>query len=677
MTAIESVARRPHESGPRGEERLLRWRHPGPVGTWALGLIAGAWSLFQLSLAEFVTLNSDYVRAIHLVFAMVLVYLGLPFGKGGRRNRIPVLAVVFAVLAGLCAGYYALDYGGIAGRQGAPLTRDIIVGIALLLLLLEAARRTLGFALPVIAVLFILYALLGRYAPSVLAFKGASLRRVIGQLTLSQEGVYGVPLRVSASTVFLFVLFGALLERAGGGAYFVQLAYSLLGRFRGGTAKAAVMASAFTGMVSGSCIANVVTTGTFTIPLMKRAGYPAEKAAAIEVAASTNGQLMPPIMGAAAFVMAEYCNVAYLDVVRAAFVPAVISYIALIYITHLEAVKLGLRPAARGTLPRFRDVFPRGLHFLVPVALLVGLLIRGYSPPVCAFYGIASLAALVLIRNVAFARRNGVTRSRGLWDGLRILGKSLVSGGRAMAPVAIACAAAGIIVGVVSLGLGHRIAEIVAFLSGGNVVLILLLTAVASLILGMGLPTTATYIVMASLTAEVIVQLAGAAGFVVPRLAAHLFCFFFGILADDTPPVGLAAYAGAAIAGSSPIRTGIQGFLYDLRTAVLPFAFILNPDLLLWNVHSPWAVIGVFTAGALGMMAFAAITVNHFRARNRVHESLLLALATALLLCPNGAVMVLRGLGATSGFLVRQSLWCALGAAVMGSVWALQRGRQR
>ena len=677
MTTTEEAPPGPRKVEPPGEEKLLRWRHPRGAGKWALALIAAAWSIFQLSLAEFVTLNSDYVRAIHLVFAMVLVYLGLPFGRRGRRDRIPILAIVLAVIAAICAGYYALDYSGIAQRQGAPNTVDIIVGIALLLLLLEAARRTLGPALPIIAVFFILYALFGRYAPSVFAFKGASLRRVIGQLTLSQEGVYGVPLRVSASTVFLFVLFGALLERAGGGAWFVQVAYSLLGRFRGGPAKAAVVASGLTGMVSGSCIANVVTTGTFTIPLMKRAGYPAEKAAAIEVAASTNGQLMPPIMGAAAFVMAEYCNVPYLTVVKAAFVPAVISYIALLYITHLEAVKLGLRPAPRETLPRFREVFPRGLHFLIPVVLLVGLLIRGYSPPVCAFYGIASLAALVLIRDVAYARRYGLSRRRGLWLGLRVLGGSLASGGRAMAPVAVACAAAGIIVGVVSLGLGHRIAEIVAFLSGGNVVLILLLTAVASLILGMGLPTTATYIVMASLTAEVIVQLAGAAGFVVPRLAAHLFCFFFGILADDTPPVGLAAYAGAAIAGSSPIRTGIQGFLYDLRTAVLPFAFILNPDLLLWNVHSPWAVIGVFTAGALGMMAFAAITVNHFRARNRVHESLLLALATALLLCPNGAVRLLGGPGAASGVMARPVLWGVIGVAVMAAVWALQGGRQR
>jgi TRAP transporter 4TM/12TM fusion protein len=656
---------------------------PSGRGRRAVSIIAGAWSLFQLSLPQLITLNSDYVRAIHLVFAIVLVYLSFPalkkiklggplkFLSAGDRLCLPDVILAFA--AALAAGYYALNYAGISVRQGMSVPpRDIAMGVLLVVLLLEAARRALGPALSCVAGLFIAYGFLGPYMPELFAFGGLSLKRMLSQLTLSSEGIYGVPLRVSASTVFLFVLLGAMLEKSGGGQYFVQLAFSLLGRFKGGPAKAAVVASGLTGMVSGSSIANVVTTGTFTIPLMKRCGYPAEKACAIEVAASTNGQLMPPIMGAAAFIIAEYCNLSYLQVVRAAIVPAVISYLALIYITHLEACKLGLRGLAVAELPRFGAVFVRGVHFLIPLGLLVGMLLTGFSPQLAAFYAILALAGLIVVKELINGRHS---RKQALANALRLIWQSLVSGGKGMMAVGVACAAAGIIVGIVGMGLGEQITQIVDTLAGGNIMLILLLTAFASLVLGMGLPTTATYIVMASLTAGVIVELAGEAGFEVPLIAAHLFCFFFGILADDTPPVGLAAYAAAAIGKANPIKTGLQGFAYDLRTAILPFVFIFNTDLLLWNIHAWWHIAIIFATGTIALFAFAALVHNYTMIRNRIHESILLVLCVLLLLRPQAV----PGIFLRVGQVVPESkfVWYALGSALFGLVYLLQWRRAR
>ncbi len=670
-TPAEAEALRQAEEAEHGARRL-----PRGAGT-AVALVAAAWSLFQLALPRFIILSSDYVRAVHLAFAVALVYLSFPALRRLRptgklaflatRTRLPWVDVVLAVGAAGAAAYYALDYEGIAARQGMPLVRDMAVGVVLIACVLEAARRSLGPALAVVGVAFIAYGLLGEHMPGVLAFRGVSVSRMIGQLTLSQEGVYGVPLRVSATTVYLFVLLGAMLEKTGGGRYFVRLAYSLLGRFRGGPAKAAVLGSGLTGMVSGSSIANVVTTGTFTIPLMKRSGYPADRAAAIEVAASTNGQLMPPIMGAAAFIIAEYCRVSYLEVVRAAFVPAMVSYLALLYITHLEAGKLGLAGRPASELPRFLPELVRGAHFLVPLAALVTLLLSGYSPQMAAFWGILVLAGLVVVRGVA-APGDGRGRKEGLTRALRLLGESLVAGGKGMMGVGVACAAAGIVVGVVGMGPGQRITEIVDVLSGGSIVLVLVLTALASLLLGMGLPTTATYIVMASLTAKVIVDLGADAGLEVPVLGAHLFCFFFGILADDTPPVGLAAYAAAAIARAKPIATGVRGFIYDLRTAILPFMFVFNTDLLLWNVQGWGHIAFIFAAATVAMLAFAALTQNYLVTRNRWYEAAGLALAALVGLRPQ-LVPDLLGLPNP------KPLWYAVSAALFGGVYLVQRLR--
>ncbi|MBN2452206.1 MAG: TRAP transporter permease [Lentisphaeria bacterium] len=639
----------------------------------AVALIAGGWSVFQLLLPVCLRLNSDTVRVIHLCCALALVYLCCPARRlrlaAGRRAtasavRLPWWDVALAVAAAGAASYLAFDYVGIGSRQGMPLARDMVAGLLLLVLLLEGARRAVGPALPTVAAVFVLLSFFGESLPASLAFKNVSLPLLLGQLTMSTEGIYGMPLHVSATTVFLFVLFGAFLEKSGGGQYFVQLAFAVMGRLRGGPAKAAVLASGLTGLVSGSSVANTVTTGTFTIPLMKRAGYPAEKAAAIEVAASTNGQLLPPVMGAAAFIIAERCGVPYLEVVRAAFLPAVISYLALFYITHLEAIKLGLQPLPRDRVPAFWPRCRSGLYFLPPLGLLIWLLFRRFSPELAAFWSIASLAVTVTLRELLAARSDGRPLRHGAGRVLRILAQSLVTGGRNMMGIGVAVAAAGIIVGIMTLGPGSLVTEVIGTLSHGSLPLMLILAALVSLLLGMGLPTTANYIVVSTLAVPAILTLSAQQGLALPLLAVHLFCFFFGILADDTPPVGLAAYAAAAIAGSNPIRTGIQGFVYDLRTALLPFMFLFNTELLLMDVRGPLHLAVVFASALTAMFAFAAASQGVLHQRNRLTQTACLLLAAAILFRP--------GFFAGRTALTSRALWQVIGFACFATAYLLE-----
>ena len=567
----------------KGEHGL---RGEGSGFTENLTLIIGLmWSLFQLASAGFILIDAIFVRAIHLTFAITLVYLNIPMFKRGNSgdwdkrillamNRVTVLDYIFAIFAAFSALYIILDYMGIASRAGLPITRDIIFGFLLIILLLEATRRVIGPALPTIATIFIIYVFSGPYLPDFLAFKGASLSRFISQMTMDAEGIYGVPLQVSATVVFLFVLFGTMLERAGGGQFFIRLAIAGLGHFKGGAAKAAVLGSALTGMISGSSIANVVTTGTFTIPLMKKMGYPATKAAAIEVAASTNGQLAPPVMGAAAFIIAEYVNIPYIEVAKAAAIPAFASYVALLWITHVEASKLGMQGLPKSALPNVKETLKEGWVFLIPIfMLLYELVFAQHSAEMSVFRAICVLSVMMIGTSYIRARLYGLPRLYSLKLALKEWLLSLSAGATSMAGVALATACAGIIVGCISLGLGQQITTFVEILSMNNILLLLCITALASLLLGMGLPTTANYIIMASLTAPILVRLASnvdihGMNLTVPLLAAHLYCLYFGILADDTPPVGLAAYAGAAIAEASPIATGVQGFWYDIRTAI-------------------------------------------------------------------------------------------------------------
>ena len=611
-----------------------------------IAAISIAWALFQLTLPRLIILDSTTVRAVHLAFAITLVFLTRRFrAKKNRRtdfsdgiSSIPFVDYILAVLACLSVLYFVFDWTGITMRAGLPIRRDIIISIILIVLLLEAARRAIGPALAIIVILFTLYVFLGSHMPSIFAFRGVSLRRYLGQIALSTEGIYGIPLYVSANTVFLFVLLGSMLDKVGAGHFFNDLALSLLGRFKGGAAKAAVISSGLTGLFSGSSIANVVTTGTFTIPLMKKVGYPGKIAAATEVAASTNGQLMPPIMGAAAFIIAEYLGIDYLDVIKAAAVPAFVSYFALFYIAHLEASKLGMKGLPKSDIPRFFIVLKNGFHYLIPLFVLIyELIFMRHTPNLAAFNAIIVLMAITFIKEIVKAIKNGKGIINAGIKSVRSIAEGLIAGSRNMLTVAMATATAGIIVGIVFMGPSGMIVEIVTRLSFGYIFPVLFITAIASLILGMGLPTTATYIVMVSITVPVIRELspANSVGFIfIPSIAAHLFCFYFGILADDTPPVGLAAYAAAAIAKSDPISTGIQGFIYDLRTAVIPFMFVFNAELVLHQINNWPQAILIFVMAVLGAFAFTNAVQGWFITKNKWYEIPLFLIASLILFWP-------------------------------------------
>ncbi|MFK7838312.1 MAG: TRAP transporter permease [Sulfitobacter sp.] len=730
----------------------------GGLGT-LLMLVALAWSLFQLYIASpFGLFNDTLARSIHLGFAVFLGIMMFPAARttfqlalgviiplalaalfmvsakegvatwwipipaiavaatvvlGSPKDRVPIWEWALAIAGAGAALYLFMFYRDIADRVGAPIMQDYVVAVIGIMILLEATRRALGPALMIVASVFLLYTVLGPNMPSIIAHKGNSLSEIVNHQWITTEGVFGIALGVSTSFVFLFVLFGSLLDRAGAGNYFIQVAFSLMGHMRGGPAKAAVVASAMTGLISGSSIANVVTTGTFTIPLMKKVGFNSEKAGAVEVASSVNGQIMPPVMGAAAFLMVEYVGIPYFDVVKHAFLPAVISYIALVYIVHLEAMKAGMQGLPRAYTPKpivqrligtafaiaaicalsfgvyygmgwIRPAFPEtasyiifafltlvyvallyvaskeeplklddpndevtalpmpgptarsGFHFILPVVVLVwALMVDRLSPGLSAFWASSYMVFILLTQRPLMAIMRGESKlATDIRDGFMDLIDGLVTGARNMIGIGIATATAGIIVGAVSqTGVGSALADVVEVLSGGNILAILALTAVLSLILGMGLPTTANYIVVSALLAPVIVTLGQQNGLIVPLIAVHLFVFYFGIMADVTPPVGLASFAAAAVSGGDPIKTGVVAFFYSLRTAALPFLFIFNTELLLIGVG--WGQgIFVFIVATIAMLLFAAATQGWFFAKNRFYETIALLLIAFTLFRP-------------------------------------------
>ncbi|MCF8107994.1 MAG: TRAP transporter permease [Desulfohalobiaceae bacterium] len=692
-------------------------RPTGAISKKILFFVPLCWTLFQLwysSPLPFIfnifVFNSTEARAIHLAFAMFLAYTAYPSFRSSPRDYIPVQDWVVALAAAYCSAYIFFFYEELADRPGLPTPMDLTVAVVGMLTLLEATRRALGPPLMVVAGFFIFYTFAGAIMPDVIAHKGASLDKGMSHYWLTTEGVFGVALGVSTSMVFMFVLFGSLLESAGAGNYFIRVAFAGLGHMRGGPAKAAVVSSGMTGLVSGSSIANVVTTGTFTIPLMKKVGFTPQKAGAVEVASSTNGQLTPPVMGAAAFLMVEYVGISYLEVIKHAFLPAIISYIALIYIVHLEACKLGLKgmekPVTKtfvqkmlsfvmvvlfliimagatyygigwiktvagdaamwivtlilflayvllvglackvpdleesheiSKLPFLGPTAQAGYYFLLPVVVLMWcLVVERFSPSLSAFWASVLMMFIVLThRKIKGLFRKVVKEEYTLRRGFQDLITGMVSGASNMIGIGVATAAAGIVVGTVTLtGIGLVMTEFVEFISGGNLVLILLFTAMISLLLGMGLPTTANYIVVSSLMAPVIVTLGAKAGLIVPLIAVHLFVFYFGILADDTPPVGLAAFAASGISGGDPIRTGIQGFTYDIRTAILPFIFIFNNQLLLIGLTNWFELLLVIVSAVVAMLVFAAATQRFFLTWNRLWETGALLLVAFTLLRP-------------------------------------------
>jgi len=754
--------------------------------------LALVWSLWQVWIAspipyivEWGVFSGKEARPIHLAFSLVLAFMAYPAFKKSPRDHVPVMDWVMAIL-GVVTTMYLVFFDTVfadtimgsrlSDRPGNPNTTDIVIACVGMVVLLEATRRALGPPLMIVAMVFLGYTFLGPYAPGILAWKGASFGAVADHQWLSSEGVFGIALGVSTGLVFLFVLFGALLDKAGAGNYFIKVAFSLMGHMRGGPAKAAVVASGMTGLISGSSIANVVTTGTFTIPMMKRVGFSSEKAGAVEVASSVNGQIMPPVMGAAAFLMVEYVDISYFEVVKHAFVPAIISYIALVYIVHLEAMKMNMQglpragevkpgkiallsfgitlasvlvlggaiyylselfhlldsslnrviailvmialqvgvfkvavaKAEEGTkakilskgaliicnmvivcfgiffvvdvlrqvagdatpwiagaailvvyvflisicarhpdlvvddpnapvtaLPEPGPTVMAGLHFILPVGVLIWcLMIERLSPELSAFWAVALMIFILLTQRHLFAMFRKQALKGTLKRGFNELIEGLIAGARNMIGIGIATAAAGIIVGTVSqTGVGLVLAELVEFLSQGQILLILIFTAILSLILGMGLPTTANYIVVSSLLAPVIVSLGQQNGLIVPLIAVHLFVFYFGIMADVTPPVGLASFAAAAVSGGDPIRTGFVAFFYSLRTAVLPFLFIFNTDLLLINVTPVEGAI-VFVIATIAILLFTAGTQGYFISKSRMWESAILVLIAFTLFRP-------------------------------------------
>jgi len=609
-----------------------------------------------------------------LSFAIVLAFLIYPIVKKPKfLKNISWLDYILAGIGGLGAAYIAIDYVGLSNRPGDYLFRDIAIGVVFIIILLEAGRRVIGIALSIVAIVFLMYVKFGQYLPELISHKGASIGKIIAQMYLTTEGIFGVPLGVSAGFVFLFVLFGSLLERAGAGEYFIKLAYAMLGKYSGGPAKASVVASGLTGVISGSSTANVVTTGVFTIPLMKKAGFPAEKAAAIEVAASTNGQLMPPVMGAAAFIIAEFLGLAYTDVIIAAAIPAIVSYLALFYIVHLEAKKLGLKGEDPSKLPPKWQTFISGLHYLIPVAyLMYVLIVLRQSAQMAAFSAIWLLMVIMIIQ---YPFKALVIEKRGLkkedfLQGFIDVFYGMVNGAKNMVPIALATALAGIVVGSITLtGIGQVLLDVIDTLSNGNILIVLLLTAIISLILGMGLPTTANYIVVASLTAPVMLQLAQDNGFIIPAIAAHLFVFYFGILADDTPPVGIAAYAAAGIAKADPIKTGLQGFAYDIRTAILPFMFFFNMELLLINSVNEWdaneftfisdpiKIAVIFITAIFGMFSFSSATQGYFIKKCNIIERALFLIAVPFFMLANIMSNYLHLPNEYFSYLIGFSIW--------------------
>ena len=654
---------------------------------WLISAIALVWSLFQLYIVV-EPINSTIARSTHLSFAILLAFLIYPmFKRPFFLKKIRWFGYTFAAIGVYAASYLAVNYESLAQRPGDYLQLDIIVALVGIVILLETGRRVLGVALSIIAIVFLSYDVLGPYMPELIIHKGASLNKLAGHMFLTTEGIFGVPLGVSTGFVFLFVLFGSLLDKAGAGEYFINLAFAILGKFRGGPAKASVVASGFTGIMSGSSIANTVTTGTFTIPLMKRTGFRPEQAGAVEVAASTNGQLMPPVMGAAAFIIAEFLGLAYTDVIYAAFIPAFISYFALFYIVHLEALKLGLKGMDAKDIPPKLQTFLRGAHYLIPIFFLMyTLMVLRESAASAAFNAIMLLMLLMVVQHPLKAIITKQPLSKDIWlSGFVDILAGMIAGAKNMVPIAVATALAGIVVGSITLtGLGQVLLEVIETISGGNIFIILGLAAIISLILGMGLPTTANYIVMASLTAPVILILAQDNGFLIPAIAAHLFVFYFGILADDTPPVGLAAYAAAGIAKADPIKTGIQGFKYDIRTAILPFMFFFNPELLLISgvdelnpsnpqgwiwITNPLEIAIIFVTAFIGMIAFSCFTQGYFIARTNIIERFSFLIIVPFMFLPKIMEVQLS--------LPSHYLSYAIGLGVFGLLFALQRVRSQ
>ncbi len=596
-----------------------------------------AFSAFHLYTAAFGAFAPQIQRSVHLGFVLTLVYLLYPARSKSDLSKLVWYDVILAILGAMVCGYIVYNYDVIVLEAGPPTQLDLIFGSMAILLVLEATRRIVGFPIALVAAIFLLYALYGNYIPGIMGHKGFTVSRIVAHMYLTTEGILGMPLGVSASFVFLFVLFGAFLHSTGLGKFFIDLALAAAGKYVGGPAKVAVLASGFFGTISGSSVANTVSTGTFTIPLMKSVGYRGHFAGAVEAASSTGGQIMPPIMGAAAFIMAQFLGVSYFEIAKTAIIPALLYYLAVGFMVHMEAKRLGLKGIPVERLPVTMKVLREGGYLLVPIFVLIYLLMQGYTPLKSAYYCILTTVIISVLANnwktYVISKASNEDIGQNLVKCNILNGKdalaAMENGARLALGVAAACACTGIVIGVVTLsGMGLKLANAIVALSGGSFMLTLVLTMFASIVLGMGLPTTAKYIVLATIAAPAIKS------FGVPDMAAHLFIMYFGILADLTPPVALAAYAAAGIARSDPNKTGFTAVKLALAGFLIPYIFCYNPGLLMINT-TPMEVVFYVVTASIGIMSLSFANVGYWLRNLHIWERLPLTAAAIALITPD------------------------------------------
>lgn len=581
--------------------------------------LAIAFSVFQLYTAVFGVLDAQLQRAVHLGFGLALVFLLYPT-RGHHAGELKTRAedYVFAFLGAAAPGYILIEYQKLVLRSGTVTELDFVVGLVGLLLVIEATRRVVGLPMVIVVLLFLGYAFAGPYMPGVLAHRGLTPQQLVGHLFYTTEGIFGIPLGVSSTFIFLFILFGAYLESTGLGRFFIDLANAVAGWAAGGPAKVAVISSGLMGTVSGSSVANVAGTGSFTIPMMKKLGYDKEFAGAVEAAASTGGQLMPPVMGAAAFLMAEFVGIPYLDVVKAAIIPAVLYFAGVWLGVHFEAKRKNLKGIPRSELPKAGKILKERGHLAIPLIVIIYLLVTGYTPMRAALF------AIVLSICASFLRKS--TRMKPIE-----IVKGLEAGAKNVLGVLVACASAGIIIGVVTkTGVGLKLASALLDFAGGLMLPTLFFTMITALLLGMGVPTTANYVITSTIAAPALLQLG------VPMLAAHMFVFYFGIIADVTPPVALAAYAGSAISGGNPLQTGINASKLAIAAFIIPYIFVLSPVILMMNATPLSMALALFTA-LCGMIALSSSLIGHLAADMTLPERILLFLGGLMMIYPEGA----------------------------------------
>lgn len=621
------------------ESRFRRY-----TGLWAkvVSIIAITMSAFHLYTAGFGTLEAMKQRSVHLAFVLGLIFLLYPAGKRSPRNRPSVLDVVFAVLGVIGGLYNFLYFDTMAMRGGIANGYDYFWGILTLLLILEAARRCIGKELPILSLIFVAYGLFGDRLPGMFGHSGFTWDRIVYHLFLSSEGVFGTALDVSATYIFMFILFGAFLGETGMAKFINDLSMALAGSSAGGPAKVAIFASALLGTINGSAVANVATTGAFTIPLMKSIGYKPHFAGAVEAVSSTGGQIMPPVMGAAAFVMAEFLGMSYAKIMIAAILPALLYYLADFVQVHFEAVKIGLRGLPRSELPNLKQVFRTRWHLTIPLVVIVYLLLSGKTPLFAAFWGTVVTVLASWLHKDTRLTLSGFLRA-------------MEAGAREAITVAIACAVVGFIVGIVTLtGLGLTIGENILALAGGNLFFTMFLTMLLCIILGMGLPTTACYIVAATVAAPALIKIG------IPPLAAHMFVFYYACLANLTPPVALAAYAGAGIAGANPSRTGWTAVRLAIAGFIIPYLFVYSPILLLQTQNLPELLLAVITS-IIGVTALGIGAEGFFLRTTNLLERLFFIGGSLGLMIP-GLVTDLLGLALVAAAVTSQVLRSRTGA---------------